>query len=478
MNEPWRVWITPADWDVLERHLFPGDRDEHAAVLRCAVVRTRRESRLLVHDMVLARDGVDYVPGTRGYRRLTPEFVLDAAESCAEDGLVYVAVHCHGGRDEVAFSPTDLNSHARGYPALLDITGAPAVGALVFARNAVAGDIWPAEGGTARVEELRVVGRPERRLHPAPITPARAAEGYDRQARIFGDRGQGLLSQLRIGIVGLGGAGSLINEYLARLGVGELVLVDPDRIETSNLSRVVGAHRRDAWGVLTDESRPGWLQALGRRLATPKVTIAARVSHQASSRTHVITMQRDVTDPEAADLLRGCDHIFLAADSHAARRLVDALTHQYFIPNTQVGAKVNVDPDTGEILDMFSVSRMSYPGSGCLRCNGLILPRVLQEEALSDGERRRQRYIDDDDIHAPSVITLNAVAAAHAVNDWLMSVTGLIIPGLDLDRWVSFRPLTDEVDVYGRRRDPNCPSCGPARFGRGDAVRLPVRVGS
>lgn len=52
-------------------------------------------------------------------------------------------------------------------------------------------------------------------------------------------------------MIGAGGAGSLIIEYLARLGVGHVVIADPERIELANLPRVVGSSRRDARAMLT-----------------------------------------------------------------------------------------------------------------------------------------------------------------------------------------------------------------------------------
>ena len=67
--------IAAADWARLRGHLFPGDHDEHAAVLLCGMATSARSSRLLVREVVLAPDGVAYVPGTRGYRQLTGEFV-------------------------------------------------------------------------------------------------------------------------------------------------------------------------------------------------------------------------------------------------------------------------------------------------------------------------------------------------------------------------------------------------------------------
>ena len=45
------------------------------------------------------------------------------------------------------------------------------------------------------------------------------------------------LSAARVGIAGLGGLGSHIAVFLARLGVGQLVLADFDRVDVSNLHR-------------------------------------------------------------------------------------------------------------------------------------------------------------------------------------------------------------------------------------------------
>ena len=111
-----------------------------------------------------------------------------------------------------------------------------------------------------------------------------------------------------------------------------------------------------------------------------------------------------------------------------ARLVFNALVHQCLIPGAQVGAKVTTDKATGEVLDVFSVYRPVLPGTGRLWCNGLISPSRLQEEALTENERSQQRYIEESTVHAPSVITLNAVACAHAVDDYLFTVTGCSPP--------------------------------------------------
>src|SRR6266699_1862996 len=241
----------------LHAHLFPGDGDEHGGVIIAGLAETERGTRLLSRQFVPARDGVDFVPGKRGYRALTGRFVAEAVGCCADNGLVYLAVHNHGGTDSVQFSHDDMASHVRGYPALLDITNGGPVGALVFAQNAVAGDIWTRDKQRYTLHHASVVGLHPRRLYPNRLLAAHSFEPmYDRQVRLFGEAGQRLLDELKVGVIGAGGGGSLLLQMLARLGVGHLVAVDPDRMDITNYPRIVGARRRDiARGMWTSKNR-------------------------------------------------------------------------------------------------------------------------------------------------------------------------------------------------------------------------------
>jgi len=101
----------------------------------------------------------------------------------------------------------------------------------------------------------------------------------------------------------------------------------------------------------------------------------------------------------------------------------------------------------------------------------------MENEAISEEERKRQRYIDDPDVHAPSVISLNAIAAAHGVNEYLFRVTGLRTETARNDN-LYFQARTGEVRFDLPRNDPGCLECGVSsnsRYGRGNAVSLPVR---
>ena len=224
MKEHVSLIISAAHYTDLHNHLFPGDKDEHGAVLAVGISENENDIKILVRKVFIAKDGVDYVPGQFGYRALTAQFVAETSDYCLSNKLGYLAVHCHLGTNQVSFSPDDYASHKRGYPALLQMVGEP-VGALVFALNAVAGEIWT-DNGVIVLDNLRIVGSQVKHLFPSPQHyQVNYDPIYDRHSRLFGDIGQLTLKNLKVGIIGLGGGGSLINEWISRLGVGEIVAV-------------------------------------------------------------------------------------------------------------------------------------------------------------------------------------------------------------------------------------------------------------
>ena len=479
VETPWSLVMPGPLASALFTHLFPGDGDEHGAVIAAGVARSRRGNRLLARELFLARDGTDYVRGERGYRMLTAGFVTRHALHCRDEGLAYLAVHNHGGADWVDFSPHDFASHERGYPALLDILRGQPVGALVFARQAVAGDIWLPGGSRARLTEARIIGSAIQRLFPSPPPrPKGRDHTYDRQARFFGDAGQDLLRNTKVGVVGAGGVGSLLVAYLGRLGVGWIVVVDPERLDITNLPRVAGSRRWDARTWFTVDTRPDWLRRLGARIAAKKVTISKRVAQGANPRGRCEVIFGDITIDAVARRFADCDYLFLAADMNQARLVWNALVHQYLIPGHQVGVKVPVDPETGEVGEVFAVSRPVTPSSGCLWCNGLISSEGLQREAATASERKAQRYVDEPEVVAPSVITLNATVASQAGNDFLFSITSLTKPKSSA-HYLRFLPRDREVRFDEPRKDPGCTECGAvsgSRLARGDCVSLPTKA--
>ena len=467
---PWRMTIPASLYADLQQHLFPGDGEEHGGVILAGTCHSDRGLRLVAREIHLAKDGVDYVPGKRGYRMLKAEFIQSKILRARDRRLAYLAIHNHGGTDSVGFSGIDMASHERGYPALLDIARGMPVGALVLARSAVAGDLWFPDCSRVPLSHAAIIGHRKELIFPMLETKTAAVGMYDRQSRLFGDVGQELLLRSRVGIVGLGGAGSVLAELLGRLGVGEFVLADPDRAEDTNLPRLIAARRRDA--IL-----PSWLPRLvADRLRSHKVRMAARNIRRANPNARIEVLARNFLDAEVAARFTDCDFLFLAADTMGARLLFNAIVHQYGIPGIQVGAKIPV-AENGTVGNVFCVSRMVTPEQGCLWCNGLISPARLQDEAVPEASKRGYSYLDDPDVAAPSVVTMNAIACAHAADEFLFHLTGLKYDDAETGwfRWNSRRAVAG-YDMP--RRDADCAECSGkehSRRGMGDNSTLPTR---
>lgn len=450
----------------LTQHLFPGDLEEHAAALAAGLSVTPTGSRLLVREVWPARDGIDHRLGEEGHLTVAAPFIHRCVTQCRDRHLAYLSVHNHGGSGRVAFSSVDWASHERGYGALLDIAEGMPVGAVVVAEDALEIDLWRPDRSRSALRRARVLGSTFKRLYANQKIRGElegegqgARERYARQALFLGSHGQALLRRTKVAVIGLGGVGSLINEYLARLGVGCLVLIDPERLEDSNTSRVVGARAGDL--------------SVNAEACSLKVDIAERVALDAQPGVRVEKIVDDVSRDTTARKILDCDYVFLAADTMRAKLVFNAIVHQYYVPGVQIGTKIRLDPDTERIEMAYTAIRTVRPGEGCLLCNELIDPTELAREWKSDIEREEQHY--GLRVANPSVISMNAVGAAHAVNDFLLAFTGIGQSERALYR--RYDHLTQGFTYEQPRRDPECSECSTtpsSRLGMGDARPLPT----
>ncbi len=130
-------------------------------------------------------------------------------------------------------------------------------------------------------------------------------ERYSRQIilREVGGGGQKKLLEARVLVIGAGGLGSPAALYLAAAGVGQVGIVDSDRVELSNLQRQV-LHGTADIGRPKAESARDRLQALN-----PEVKINA--------------YNLRLTSENALDLLAGYDLVIDGSDNFPTRYLVN-----------------------------------------------------------------------------------------------------------------------------------------------------------
>lgn len=122
---------------------------------------------------------------------------------------------------------------------------------------------------------------------------------YKRQIALpqVGLKGQARLETAHVLIVGAGGLGVPVIQYLAGAGVGRLTLIDGDVIEESNL------HRQPLYRMSD--------------LGTPKVAAAAQALCAMNPQTQVVTKVAWINPTNAAQLVAQVDLVLDCADSFA-----------------------------------------------------------------------------------------------------------------------------------------------------------------
>lgn len=130
---------------------------------------------------------------------------------------------------------------------------------------------------------------------------------YDRQQRVagFGDTGQQRLETAHVAVVGLGALGCPVADLLTGAGVGRLTLIDPDRVDLSNLHRQTLYVETDAGALKVDAAR--------RRLA------------ERNRHVELTAVPQALDDSSAAALLLDVDLVIDCTDSAASKRLVTRL---------------------------------------------------------------------------------------------------------------------------------------------------------
>lgn len=451
--------ISAAHYQQLRAHLLQPDRDEHGALLLAGSHDDQKGTLLAVRE-VHALDAHEFPPGVHGYRQFAAPALARIGNRAAGERLALVTVHSHpGAADRNALSPDDLRAHERVFPHLLDITRAPVIAGLALGESSVAGELWATAGRRTTLHRMRIVGPTVDFLYPTPPQTLRGADTrFDRQVRLFGAAGQARLQALHVAVVGAGGGGSILIEQLAHLGVGTITAIDFDVVKRHNLSRIMGATEADA------------------RHATKKVRVAERLVRAIDPKIDFHPIDGDIADAAVARRLIDADYVLLATDTATARLVANAISQTFLIPLIQIGARVETRDD-GTIEQIYTAVRPVLPRHGCLACAGLIDPIALQREAASPEERVNQNYLGDPEVIDPSVTTLNAAAAAGALNVLLMSVIGQATDQLAAHRITLTREGT--VLPLANRRDPDCRWCGEdarSRYGRADLSLLPVRA--
>jgi|TARA_B110000305_G_scaffold241643_1_gene316710 molybdopterin-synthase adenylyltransferase len=152
--------------------------------------------------------------------------------------------------------------------------------------------------------------------------------------------GQEKLLKAKVAIIGLGGLGSPVALYLAASGIGEITLVDDDRVDLGNLQRQIVHAEAD--------------------LGQNKVDSAARALSQINSTLKITPLAQRLTGDALDDLVDGVDAVVDCTDNFETRLEINRACVQGQKPLIS-GAAIRLE---GQLLTVDP----NVPNGPCYQC--------------------------------------------------------------------------------------------------------------
>lgn len=457
---PASLRMTGRQHAALLAHLHPGDGMEAAAVLLCGRGRSGTRDVLVVHRVVLVP--YDVCDRSRTHVEWPMSYVADVVVEAERRGLALVKAHSHPDGFE-AFSELDDASDRAVFEFVDGWLGgaqgdAPHASVVVMPGGRVFGRAVRGGRPAEPLERVTVVGDDLVFFYGATGGPddvlgvdTAVLAAHERTLQTFGRGTMERLRRLSVAVVGGSGTGSQVAEQLGRLGVGELVLVDPEPVDDVNLNRITGAYESD----------------LGRL----KVDVLAESVERMGTGTRVVRLATPLGERETVRRVAACDVAFGCVDSVEGRDVLNRLCAYYGLLYVDLGVGLVADGEGGIRRVAGAVHTLTPDGSSLLS-RGVYTADELAAEATKRAnperydELRRAKYIRGvAEEETPAVISVNSLVASFAVNEFLARVHPYRLdPNGASARW----QISLEGGVFAAAGEgPPCPLLSP-KAGRGD----------
>jgi proteasome lid subunit RPN8/RPN11 len=427
----------------LRTELLESPQETCAVLFGRAVIKNGLLVRIVVRD-IQRLTAADYQQRSEISAQLGPDIVAEVTQRARKNGESLVFVHSH---------PFALNEFSSiddvGEKLLFEFLSSRTPG-IIHATLLVT-----PETTIARVlgsgDPLEVIGVGSQLVWGGKVEVSKGNLVFDRQVRVFGKAGQTRLQEMRVGIVGLGGTGSVVLEQLSHLGVERFLLIDPDVVDRTNLNRLVGASESD--------------------VNKPKIEVATAHAKQINPHIQVNSTFGSVLLASVAEELVDTDFIFCCTDSHGSRAVLNQFAYQYLVPVIDMG--VAIVAVNGKISHITGRTQMLAPGLGCLVCGDLLDPEAVRVDLLTEFERAADPYIIGVHEPAPAVISLNATVASMAVTMFLSAVVG--VPSHA--RLINYNGISGTTRAAIISRHPTCIACSlRGALARANEWPLPARL--
>ena len=448
--------MTGLQHDEIRRYLFPGDGCEAVAVALCGRRAGREKHILTVREIILIPYN-ECLERTPVRVKWSTESLIPFLEKATETNGAILKIHSHPGWYP-KFSETDDEADTELFESVYGWTDgdAPHSSCVMLPDGKMFGRTIEPSGEFILLDLITVAGDDLDFWYSEEITKNKTPEFAHRHAQAFGAGTFNILRHLSVAVVGCSGTGSPVIEMLGRLGVGRLVIVDPDRVEEKNLNRILNTGIEDA------------------RNKECKVDVLARAIRRMGTGTEVIPIAGNLYEAETVKMVAECDILFGCMDSVDGRHLLNKIAVFYSIPYFDVGVKLIAD-GSGSVEQICGTVHYLQPDRSSLLSRRTYTLEQFAAASLkrtnpSEYEKQRQvKYIVGVQEDRPAVISVNMMFASLAVNELLARIHHFRDEGNE--NYAATRiSLTQGQTYYEKETEP----CGifARNVGRGDVFPL------
>ena len=322
---------------------------------------------------------------------------------------VLLKIHSHPPNWQ-AFSETDNRSDSELSESVLGWTDySPSYASIIMTSDGFKqGRVYSENADNVNIDSMLIAGD-SIIIHRNGNSSDIDTESQLRTIQVFGEGTIGVLRNLKIAIVGCSGTGSIVIEQLARLGVGSLVIVDPDVIEEKNLNRIINAMKKDAIRK------------------SPKVEVLEQAIREMDLGTEVTALRATIFNPSIIKKVAEADILFGCTDSIESRNVLNLIAVHYCMPYIDVGVGIDADGKGGVSQVAGSIHYLQPDGSSLLN-RGVYTPEELASEAIHRTQPKeydnllKNEYIRGVKVDRPAVISVNMLTASLAVNELLARI--------------------------------------------------------
>ena len=367
--------VHQAACDHLLGHVRKNDRQEDLcfALWRPSTGRCRQSA--IIFEIIKPQDDERDLHGNVSF---DSTYLTRAAKTARKrkSGLAFMHNHLTPGWQDM--SGPDVTAERDRISPIARITDFPLVGLTVGTDGSWSARFWLRKGHRFHrhwCDKVRVVGSRMRLTYHGDTPELRRKTELRRTIDTWGEKCQHSIANLRIGVVGVGSVGCVIAESLARIGVGNIVLIDPDRVETHNLDRLLYANRTD----VGKEKVQFVAQHLKRNATAENFNVKALAGGIQEEHCYLTALD--------------CDLLFSAVDRPLPKDLLNRIAYAHCIPVVFGGVFIaNKGPDGALGQAHWSVMSVT-PGRRCLRCDGQYTSSDVVMEL--DGSLDNPSYIAD-----------------------------------------------------------------------------------